>query len=134
MKKRRKFFKTDDINMWKRCLTKHVVMVVVADTLNKAVSVKYYTHCLQLFLFPHPSVKVHLIDFVKSLLVKDTLIPEFIKMLVHLLGIIMAQNFLDFTKLISTFVTLKHPKQMQLNGVKYGSFHNLSFSISPLQS
>ena len=107
------------------------IRAVFRDDLNKAVGIENYSHthlCLMFFgfLLAKPLMKVHLIDFVKPLLIKDSFIPEFVEMVVQLLCIVVADDRLQLTKFLFTSIAFEHPQQMELNGVEYCRFHNHS--------
>ena len=106
-------------------LSQHIVMMVVGDnvvciglygvvnntprrcTLNEAIGIENNTHyILNLILFfflllAKPLMQVHFINLIKSLLVKDTLIPKSIQFGIKFLGIIITHKLLDVIQLIS---------------------------------
>lgn len=94
------------------------------------VRIKYYPHLflfsdlIFLSLFTKPGMEVHLVDFVKPLLVKDTLIPKLLKMSIRFLDIILAHKLLEFTKFFLAVVPFEHSQQRQLDGIKICNFHN----------
>ncbi len=70
------------------------------EALNKAIGVEYYTHGKDLFglflgfLFSQPLMKVHFVNFIKTLLAEVTLLPRFFKQNLHLLEYLKsADNF-----------------------------------------
>ena len=73
-------------------------------------------------------VKIHPIDFVETLLVKNAFVPEFIKALVHLRSIITTKNLLHFEEILFCLHVLKHSEQMHLRRCKYSWFHMLSMT------
>ena len=104
------------------------------NALYKTIGVKYYSHVglyssfLLFFLLTEPLMKVHIVNFIKSLLVKNTLIPKLIKMRIKLLGIIIAYKLLDVIQFFIAFDACKHIKQIELGGVENSwlyAFHNL---------
>ena len=84
------------------------------NALYKTISIKYNTHnslyskILLLFLFTQPLMKIHAIYFIKSLLVKHTLVPKLIKMRIKLLSIIIAHELLDVIQLLLALDAGKH--------------------------
>lgn len=106
------------------------IRAMLRDALNKAVCIENYSHTdlyLMFFslLFAEPLMKVHLVDFVKAFLVKDSFIPEFTEMVVQFLCIVVADDRLQLTKFLFTFVAFEHSQQMELNGVEYRRFRDL---------
>ena len=104
------------------------------NALYKTIGIKYYSHVglycgfLLFFLLTEPLMKVHIVNFIKSLLVKNTLIPKLIKMRIKLLGIIIAYKLLDVIQFFIAFDACKHIKQIELGGVENSwlyAFHNL---------
>ncbi len=102
------------------------------NALNEAIGIKNYTHdnlsaCRDVaLLLTQPGMKVHLIDFIKAFLVKNALVPKFVKMFVHFFCIVIANDGLQFEKLRLARIALEHPNQMHLYGIKYRSFHNFA--------
>ena len=102
------------------------------NTLNEAIGIKNYTHdylsaCRDAtLLLTQPSMKVHLVDFIKALLVKNALVPKFVKMFVHFFCIVIANDGLQFEELRLARIALEHPNQMHLYGIKNRSFHNFA--------
>ena len=106
-------------------VSQHIVMMVVGDNvvciglygvvnntprrcaLNEAIGIENNTHyILNLILFfflllAKPLMQVHFINLIKSLLVKDTLIPKSIQFGIKFLGIIITHKLLDVIQLIS---------------------------------
>ncbi len=70
-------------------------------------------------------VKIHPVDFVETVLVENTFVPEFIKVLVHLRSIITTKNLLHFEEILFCLHVLKHSEQMHLRRCKYSWFHTL---------
>ena len=107
------------------------IRTMLGDALNKAVSIENYSHKKSFslflgFLFMQPCMKVHLVDFVKTFLVKNTLVPKFIKPVVQLFGIVIADDHLQLTKFLFAFIAFKHLQKMNLDRIKYRCFHNVS--------
>ena len=61
-------------------------------------------------------MKVHVVNFIKSLLVKDAFVPKLIKMCIKLLGIIITNKLLDVIQFFIAFDAGKHIKQMYTKG------------------
>ena len=78
-------------------------------------------------LFSQPLVKIHFIDFVKTLLIKDALFPEFVKMAIKTLSIVIADKLLNVIQFLIAFNMREHPQQIKLGWVENGRlpvFHN----------
>ena len=58
-----------------------MIRTLSGNALNETIGVKDYSH-FDLLFATHIHMEVHFIDFVKSLLVKNTTFPKFIKSLV----------------------------------------------------
>ena len=90
----------------------------VAFSMSKEVD---YLHC-RLFQL----VKVHSVDFVQSLLVEFSRLPQSIKSALHTCRIVTIEHILQFIKATLALVNVKHLKQMNLRRVEYGCLHNPS--------
>ena len=88
------------------------------------ISVKDYFH--RLFQF----VEIHLIDFVESLLIKLPRLPQFIKPILHFSRIMAVKYVLQFIEPILTLVQSEHLKQMNLQWIENGCFHNYNYLLS----
>lgn len=109
----RKICQCNNINIREGCLTGY--------TLNQAVSVKDYLH--RLFQF----MEIHLVDFVESLLIKFPRLPQFIEPIFHFCRIMAVKYVLQLIEPILTLVQGKHLKQMNLQRIENGCFHNYTF-------
>jgi len=78
-------------------------------------------------------MKVHVVNIIKSLLVKDAFVPKLIKMCIKLLGIIITNKLLDVIQFFIAFDAGKHIKQIELrrgeNSWLY-VFHNFNDIVS----
>ena len=100
-------------------LPHQVVAALARDALYKTVCIEDNLHrCL------FELVKIHLVDFVESLLVEFPRFPQRIKTLLHPCRIVSIKHILQFVKSTLTLVERKHLKQMYLQGVKYSCVHN----------
>ena len=109
-------------------INKLVVVRVCGDEVKMIIGRKEYSSFLLFFLLTEPLMKVHIVNFIKSLLVKNTLIPKLIKMRIKPLGIIIAYKLLDVIQFFIAFDACKHIKQIELGGVENSwlyAFHNL---------
>ena len=109
------------------------------NTLYKTIGVENYPHIslyckLSLFfLLTEPLMKIHIVNFIKPLLVKDTLVPKFIKMCIKPLGIIITNKLLDVIQFFIALDACKHIKQIELGGVENSwlyVFHNFNDNVS----
>ena len=69
-------------------------------------------------------MEIHLVYFVKTCLIKHALIPQLIKMSIHLLCKIVAYELLDFKKFFFSLNSFKHMQQINLSWIEYSCFHN----------
>lgn len=106
-----------------------------AYTLNKAIGVEDYSHNLMsLFhslLFAQPCVKVHFVNLIKAFLVKLARLPHLIKYLIHLTGIVIADEFLDIKQFFIRLNVRKYFQQIKLGRIENCSFHKRYVMISP---
>ena len=111
-----------------KCLVRETIMGKFEKVLLMCQLFKNDTHW-RLAVIPHKFMQIHLVDFIKTLLVKNTFIPKFVKMVIQLLGIIVTQYLFNFQKVCLAFLALEHLQEMYLNRIKNGWFHtSLSFS------
>ena len=113
----REFCQCNDINIRKGRLAEYIKMMAVGYD----ISVKDYFH--RLFQF----VEIHLIDFVESLLIKLPRLPQFIKPPLHFSRIMAVKYVLQLLEPILTLVQGEHLKQMNLQWIENGCFHNYNF-------
>ena len=74
-------------------------MLCIRLLVSSTIRILVYTAILLLFLLAEPLMKVHVVNFIKSLLVKDSLVPKLVKMRIKLLGIIRCQGDWHLTSL-----------------------------------
>ena len=80
--------------------------------------VKDNLHCLFQF------VEIHLVDFVESLLIKLSRLPQCIKPILHFSRIMAVKNVLQLIESALTLIQGEHLKQMNLQWIENGCFHN----------
>ena len=90
--------------------------------LNQAVSVKDNLH--RLFQF----VEIQLIDFVESLLIKFPRLPQCIEPILHFSRIMAVKYVLQLLESALALIQGEHLKQMYLQWIENGCFHNYIFS------
>ena len=81
---------------------------------------------LRLFQF----VEIHLVDFVESLLIKFPGLPQCIEPILHFSRIMAVKYVLQLIEPILTLVQGEHLKQMNLQWIENGCFHNYNFLFS----
>lgn len=96
------------------------IPALARNVLNKTVGIENYLHPLGLFQL----MKVHLVDFIKPLLIERTRFPQVVKAFLHPFGIVTIEDVLQFLKPALTLVESKHLKQMHLQWVEYCCCHN----------
>ena len=103
------------------------------NALYETVCVEYNTHdglyskIVLLFLFAKPLMKIHTVYFIKSLLVKDALVPKVVKMCIKFLGIVIAHELFDVIQLLIALDAREHVKKVKLCGIENSwlyAFHN----------
>ena len=132
------FCQCNDIDIRKWCLTEYIkiigytkhmlplhqrlpnnmVTTLTGYALNQTVSVKDNLH--RLFQF----VEIHLVDFVESLLIKLPRLPQCIKPILHFSRIMAVKYVLQLLEPIWALVQGEHLKQMNLQRIENGCFHN----------
>ncbi len=99
-------------------LPNNMVTTLTGYALNQTVSVKDNLH--RLFQF----VEIHLVDFVESLLIKLPRLPQCIKPILHFSRIMAVKYVLQLLEPIWALVQGEHLKQMNLQRIENGCFHN----------
>ena len=108
-------------------------MLCIRLLVSSTIRILVYTAILLLFLLAEPLMKVHVVNFIKSLLVKDAFVPKLIKMCIKLLGIIITNKLLDVIQFFIAFDAGKHIKQIELRRVENSwlyVFHNINDIVS----
>ena len=72
-------------------------------------------------------VEIHLVDFVESLLIKFPGLPQCIEPILHFSRIMTIKYVLQLIEPILTLVQGEHLKQMNLQWIENGCFHNYNF-------
>ena len=99
-------------------LPNNMVTTLTGYALNQTVSVKDNLH--RLFQF----VEIHLVDFIESLLIKFPRLPQCIEPILHFSRIMAVKYVLQLLEPILTLVQGEHLKQMNLQRIENGCFHN----------
>ena len=80
-------------------------------------------------LFSQPLMKIHFVDLIKTLLVKDAVFPEFVKMAIKTLGIVITDKLLNVIQFLIAFNMRKHPQQIKLCRVENGRLPVFPYGI-----
>ena len=85
-----------------------------------AMTSTYKDNLHRLFQF----VEIHLVDFIESLLIKFPGLPQCIEPILHFSRIMAVKYVLQLLEPILTLVQGEHLKQMNLQRIENGCFHN----------
>jgi len=100
------------------------VNTMTANALHEAVCIEDNAHIRLLglllsLLFAQPSMEIHLVDFVKTLLVKLARLPHFLSHAIEPLSIVIGYELLDVVQFLVAFDMGKHAEEIELGGVEH---------------
>ena len=97
---------------------------MTTNALYEAVCIEDYAH-IQLFcifeslLFTQPRMQVHLVDLVKSFLIKFTRHPHLLSHIIEPFSIVIGYELLDVVQFLIAFDMGKDTKKIELCGIKH---------------